>query len=355
MNLLPEWAPNVHPMLVHFPLVLLMIAVLFDVIGLVITKFDWLKKSALLLYFLGTIAAAVAFITGKAAADGLTIPANVIIPINDHADWAEITLWFFSIYSILRLSIGLFFKFPKKIIIVPVVLVGLLGIYLLYQTGDHGAKLVFGYGLGTGNIIKSGNDTEQITGKEQISDTTFTLSNNGSWKLTASPDIESILSKKFKWFEGSMEALDVMYDPDESAIIFHQTKEAPAVLGFVYDTKINSVQITAQLNIDHFDGELELIHHFIDKNNYDFLGLNNGEISFARKSNGNIKFFEKEKFKSDGWFDLRVVVDGSHFRGYVKNKLIVHGHGSKPNRGSAGIKFSGTGSIGIKVFSVESL
>lgn len=355
MQFIPDWAPNIHPMIVHFPVVLLMIAVLFDVIGLFFTKFDWLKKSALFLYFLGTIAAVVAFLTGRAASDGLNIPANVINAVNDHADWAEITLWFFSIYTIIRLLIGYFSKSLKKVIVIPIVLLGLLGIYFLYQTGDHGAKLVFGYGLGTGNIISEKDGSIKSEDKrEQISNSTFTISNNGSWNLTFNADIESILSNKFKWIEGSLEELSPMYDESEGSLMFHLDKEVRRG-GFVYDNSIKGVQVTAKINIDDFNGEVELIHNFVDKNNYDFLGIKNGVLSLSRKSNGEIETFEKDKFQSSGWLEIRVVSGGSHFRGYLNNKMIVHGHGSEPNPGSVGMKFSGKGSISIKMIKVESL
>ena len=35
MQFVPEWAPNIHPIIIHFPIVLLIIAVLFDLAGLV--------------------------------------------------------------------------------------------------------------------------------------------------------------------------------------------------------------------------------------------------------------------------------------------------------------------------------
>ena len=33
MNLVPDWAPNIHPLLVHFPIALLSTAVAADVVG----------------------------------------------------------------------------------------------------------------------------------------------------------------------------------------------------------------------------------------------------------------------------------------------------------------------------------
>ena len=353
MQLIPDWAPNIHPMIVHFPIVLLIIAVLFDTAGLIFKKFSWLEKSALLLYLLGTIAAGVAFLTGRAASDGLDIPANVITAVNNHADWAEVTLWFFIIYTIVRLGFAFGFKsIPfAKIIVIPLILIGLTGIYFLYNTGDRGANLVYGYGLGTGNILTAENMTEQTLEVEQISDSTFTVSKDGSWKLIAAEGIDKILSEKFKWIAGTLKEISPMYDQDESALMLHPEKEAV----FVYDNKIKSVQVTAKINIDDFNGELELIHHFKDKNNYDFLGLKKGEIYLSRKSNGELEVFEKDKFKGNGWLEIKVVSDGDHFRGYVNNKMIVHGHSDEPKPGSVGMKFSGTGSVSIKMINVESL
>ena len=357
MQFIPDWAPNIHPMIVHFPLVLLIFAVLLDVAGLILKKFTWFEKSALLLYLLGTIAAILAFLSGRAASDGLDIPSRVVSAVNDHADWAEITLWFFIIFSVIRLAIGIYFKSLKKVILVPIVLTGLIGIYFLYQTADHGAKLVFGYGLGTGNITESLNEKVATRNESRSNrdDSTFLVKGNGSWKLSANDDMVKALSEKFKWIEGSLKELNPMYDQNESALMFHLGKEATTLSGFVYDNKIKSVQVTAKLDVNDLDGELEIIHHFVDKNNYDFLSIGKEEISLSRKSNGELKVFEKDKFKGNGWLEIKVVSDGEHFRGYVNNKMIVHGHGNEPKPGSVGMKFSGTGSINIKIINVESL
>lgn len=351
MQLLPDWAPNIHPMIVHFPIVLLMVAIFSDVIQLFFKKYDWLEKFALALYLLGTIAIIITFFTGRAAADGLDIPARVIPAVTDHADWAEITLWFFIAFSVVRLTIGIWFKSLKKIIAIPFVLIGLLGIYFLYQTADYGAKLVFGYGLGTGNILKSEQVGTEKVNETIVSDSSFAIRDNGSWKLIADDGVMKVLSEKFNWVVGSIEEVSPMYDSDKSALMFHPKNDAI----FIYENKIASVQITVLLDIDNFDGELELIHHFIDKNNYDFLGLKKGEISLERKNNGKIEIFEKDEFQSDGWLEIRAVADGSHFRGYINNKMIVHGHGSEPYPGSVGMKISGKGNTSIRMINVESL
>ncbi|MFA5805852.1 MAG: DUF2231 domain-containing protein [Melioribacteraceae bacterium] len=352
MQLIPDWAPNIHPMIVHFPIALLIAAVLLDVLGLFLKRFNWLEKSAFVLYAIGTIMLIITFFTGRSASDGLDIPANVISSVNDHADWAEITMWFFIIYSIVRLSVGFWLKKLNKTIVVPVVLVAFVGVYFLFHTAEYGAKLVYGHGLGTGNISRiEKTETKNGQKEEQVSDSIFTKSNGGSWKLIAVQGTAFVLKEKFKWIKGSADKLDPMYDKDNSALMLHPADEG----FFVYDNKIKSVQISVKINLDDLNGQIELVHHFIDQNNYDFLRVGNGKIILARKTNEQENIFGEDRYAKKGWIEVKVVSDGKHFRGYVDNKIIVHGHDDEPKPGSVGLRITGKGSVSIKEIMAESL
>ena len=47
MSLIPDWAPNIHPLLVHFPLVLLLVAILVDcALEVVLLSIDLHKKTS---------------------------------------------------------------------------------------------------------------------------------------------------------------------------------------------------------------------------------------------------------------------------------------------------------------------
>lgn len=357
MQLIPDWAPNIHPLLVHFPIVLLIAAVLFDTAGLVFKKQRWLQNSAFVLYIIGTLIIFVTYFTGRSAADSIDIPSKAIPAVTDHADCAEITLWFFVIFSAIRLVIGLWIKEVKQAITFIVVIIGFVGIYLLYQTGDHGAKLVFGYGLGTGNIIAENEQestNENITVKEGP-DSTFIINDDGSWKLIAESNIVNILNGKFIPVVGSLDDLSPVYNSEDSSLVLQSHKDTNET-GFIYNSNLENVEVIAEINLDNFDGGVRLVHHYKNKNNYDFLGLltdlaeedKRSEISLSRKNNGELEIMEQGEFQTKGWIEVKVVSGGSHFRGYINNELFVHGHGSEPEPGNIGLILSGYGSIKIR-------
>ena len=147
MQLIPEWAPNIHPLIIHFPIALLLFAVFTDTLSVWFQN-DWLYKSTLMTYLFGTLGAITAYFTGRIAADTVNPPFKAELTMSNHSDWALYTVIYFSVYTILRLIFIRKLDPANKILRLAVLTVAIAGLYLLIHTGDLGGKLVFKYGVG---------------------------------------------------------------------------------------------------------------------------------------------------------------------------------------------------------------
>ena len=149
MNLVPDWAPNIHPLLVHFPIALLCAAAAVDVVGCALRR-NTLHQVATLLYVLGTGGAIAAYVTGRAASQTIWFPGMAQAVVREHWDWAFRTVWFFAIVTLLRVVLlRPSRREPSRAIVATFALVGLVGIGLLIETGDRGGQLVYQHGVGT--------------------------------------------------------------------------------------------------------------------------------------------------------------------------------------------------------------
>ena len=150
MNLAPGWAPNIHPLLVHFPIGLLCAAAAVDVAGWLFRRNRLLRQAATVLYVLGTGGAIAAYVTGRAASQTIWLPGMAQAVLRQHWDWALRTVWFFGMVTLVRLVLlRPSRRDPRPSIVATFALVGLVGIGLLIETGDRGGRLVFQYGVGT--------------------------------------------------------------------------------------------------------------------------------------------------------------------------------------------------------------
>jgi uncharacterized membrane protein len=147
----------IHPMLVHFPIVLLITAFGMDIIMLSIKKDltgrQCLPMIALAALFLGTLAAGFAAIFGDIAFDkavSLGFPSG---PIETHETLALITIAVFGFHCLLRLF-ALWRKYPLRgslgwISELP----GMVGVVLLIFTAYYGGELVYHFGVNVATSV----------------------------------------------------------------------------------------------------------------------------------------------------------------------------------------------------------
>jgi uncharacterized membrane protein len=102
MELIPDWAPNLHPLIVHFPIALLLVAVLFDAARFFFKDENWLDKATLALYTVGSLGLIASFFSGREAVDTVSVTGNAVPVVTSHEDWALYTLLFFLVYTGIR-------------------------------------------------------------------------------------------------------------------------------------------------------------------------------------------------------------------------------------------------------------
>ena len=147
MSLTPDWAPNVHPLMVHFPIGLLTAAAAVDLVSLFMRQRPAVRDAATWLYVAGAAVAMVTYFSGHRAADAMLLPVPISALVNAHADWAFRTTWFFAFFASLRLAVSYMLQ-PKLPILTGSFLVALVGVGMLFETVEHGGQLVFEHGLG---------------------------------------------------------------------------------------------------------------------------------------------------------------------------------------------------------------
>ncbi|NIS38119.1 DUF2231 domain-containing protein, partial [Candidatus Saccharibacteria bacterium] len=122
-----------HPVIVHFSIATLAIAVVSDFLYLLSKKQSLWDMSNYLLG-LGTIFAIGAVLTGQQAIEIAKIPPQVEDMVYDHRDFGQMTMWIFIALSLMRVLFIWQKLFRKRIKWIYYGL-ALLGLVLLFRTG----------------------------------------------------------------------------------------------------------------------------------------------------------------------------------------------------------------------------
>jgi uncharacterized membrane protein len=143
-----DFLSTLHPKVIHFPIAFLLSYFLFELLGVIFKK-DFLQKSAHLILFLGVLGALAAVFTGREAEEAFDYWNKQSGELmEEHEMFANLTLWYF----VALLALRTFLAFNKKFIGViqyVVLLLAIIGVYFVFQTGDHGGRMVYEYGVGT--------------------------------------------------------------------------------------------------------------------------------------------------------------------------------------------------------------
>jgi len=313
-----------------------------------------MREVATFLFVVGAISAVVTYFSGKQASDLVTLPALANPTLNEHSDLALWTMLYFGVYTIARTFLTLKKLHAKKMVSWILFFSGAAGLILLVETGDHGAELVFKYGVGVQAMqtLETGKD-ETVDDEVEAQNLEFT--ENGSWSWNPGPGAQKILAEQFNWLTGTIDHLNLEVNSDSIRGDFLSFNPTGQPVLFVAGDSLESVQVDLLLNADNFSGSIQLVHNVQDNSSYDFLSLQNGTVQLGRVSAGKSKVFDEETTEVSGWVSLRVVGDGRHFRGYINEELVTHGHDDALPRGPVGIAIAGSGKLLWDNIKVQSL
>ena len=150
-NFLKEF-PNLHPLIVHFPIVLLLLAMLSQLAVLFFPKnnqLKWLTFFFLLTGCIGTFIAIQTAVHISGDADDKAIDI-----FEAHQRFGNLILWFSIAATVLRFATIKWFKKKYLEIILTIVLIT-ISVFVTI-TGHHGAQLVHIYDVGpNGNNVMS--------------------------------------------------------------------------------------------------------------------------------------------------------------------------------------------------------
>ena len=136
--------PNLHPILVHFPIAILSLGLLFDLIALIMRSPE-LESAGWWSQLAGTVALAATVASGLMAGKTVAVPDSARATLEYHEQLAFLTAALYSLLLLWRLAART--QLPRKLQPLFLLLM-VLALAALWTGGFLGGELVYRYGVG---------------------------------------------------------------------------------------------------------------------------------------------------------------------------------------------------------------
>ena len=352
--------PNVHPALVHFPIVFAGTGLLVDLVCLATRKWEWLRSSAAMLYVLAAVGSVATYFSGRQAAGtvgALTAQAEAVLA--DHADLALLTMLVLILAATLRLTGAILHRRERlsaKLALAAAIVAMMAANVLVAVTADHGGALVYGHGVAVMSSTKvaSHEETNSTQPLEHDAGDNLSLGDDGSLLWQPSTADGDSLYNVLQTVQGAsaevLKPAGSTVDGDAGLRI-----EVSGATVVTIPGSFGDVMVTADVDLQDFEGVFGLGHHIQSGGDGVFFTVTStGKAGLIRRN------AEKEDSMGQGVYEptpgpvtLRTSVSGRHLKGLIGDQMIVHGHGPSGDDGAIGLIFDGHGAVEIKQISVE--
>jgi len=336
MSLIPDWAPNVHPLIVHFPIALVIVGLLVDLVALALRN-RTVRFVAVGLYGGAAVGAIAAYFTGLSALESVALPPEAIAVANAHADAGWLAMWILAIYSVIRIGASWWDRANRLVIHLPLALLGIGCIVAVWMAAGRGAELVFQHGVGVAAV------QVQDPLASPTSADSLVIAEDGSWRWHAAADQPA---------PPEFELRGMTAEPSDNGLILRPVGDVGWLLAGPADT---GHQLDVELDLSEWTGNVSLVHHVIDEQSYDYLRVTRSEFVLGRMSGSQERIFDRNPVEVDGLARLRAVGQTTHFLGYLDGSMVVHGHGPAASAGRVGLRLEGQGTIRLYQISAASL
>ncbi len=348
--------PNLHPALVHFPIALLPMALLFELLGLTLRKQDWLERAAVSLYAAAALGALVTRWAGVRASDGLVdIPAQVQLHIAKHSDWAHYSLWAIGALAVLRVL--LYVRDPERTYAYAragLLVVGLGAMGLLGFAADLGGGLVYQHGVAVGQANRRhAEPTSEPRNGESSREAGLDLQRSqGAVRWQPAPEDSEALGTVLLPATGfTLDAISWVSPTDGGAPGLGLEVSGKTLL-ILPQTTHGDVEVKATFVLESFKGTLGVAHHVgTDGDGGFFTVSTEGRAGLSDIRDGQVNALTDEPFDVPSLpFTLAVSAVGRHLRGLVDGATVTHAHLAPRPAGPAGLLFDGVGRLRLLSF-----
>jgi len=164
-----------------------------------------------------------------------------------------------------------------------------------------------------------------------------------------------LIQSDFHFISGSAENIKPEVKLVNGSAVLELNADGTPV-AFVFHNQYDNIGMIAALKKLDFLGTISVIHHAKDLSNYEFVSIDGSNMKLGRVVNGKEEVFDESEFAANSdWMSLKVTAAGTHYKGYMDDKNITHGHGDKMEKGFVGIMLEGKGKVQIKSIEIAVL